>query len=87
MDPYGDYAIYFIDIFGTFEATLIAYLLGVLVILILGLEGGFLMHRMTDPKRTFKTLKKLQEPEKEKMTLDEKNMDFVHTHPNLNKRQ
>lgn len=49
MDPYGDYAIYFLDIFGTFEATLLAYLLGVLTVLTLGLEGGYLLHRITRP--------------------------------------
>jgi len=77
MDPYGDYAIYFIDIFGTFEATFIAYLLGVLVVLMLGLEVGYLLERMTDPKRVFKPKRKLEETDKEIMPLDEKNMTVV----------
>lgn len=46
MDPYGDYAIYFLDIFGTFEATFIAYLLGVMVVLTFGLELGYLLNRL-----------------------------------------
>lgn len=40
MDPYGDYTIYMIDIFGSFGATLAAYLLGVLLVLTLGLQVG-----------------------------------------------
>ena len=46
MNPYGGYSIYFFDLFGTFEATLVAYLLGVLVVLILGLQFGFLLDRL-----------------------------------------
>ena len=49
MDPYGNYSIYFLDIFGTFETTLIAYLLGVLTVLTLGLEFGYLLDRITRP--------------------------------------
>lgn len=40
MDPYGDYSIYMIDIFGSFEATLVAYLLGVLTVLTVGMQFG-----------------------------------------------
>lgn len=36
MDMHGEYSIYFMDIFGSFEATLIAYLLGVLFTLTSG---------------------------------------------------
>jgi hypothetical protein len=46
MNPYGDYAIYFIDIFGTFEATFVAYLLGVLVVLLAGWEFGILLNKL-----------------------------------------
>nr|MBE6544661.1 hypothetical protein [Oscillospiraceae bacterium] len=46
MDPYGDYTIYMIDIFGSFGATLIAYLLGVLVVLTLGMQFGSLLNRL-----------------------------------------
>ena len=50
MDPYGNYSIYMIDIFGTFEATLIAYLLGVLVVLTVGMQAGYVMQKLTRPK-------------------------------------
>lgn len=38
MDPYGDYSIYMIDIFGSFEATLVAYYIGVLLVLTIGMQ-------------------------------------------------
>ncbi len=47
MDPYGDYRIYMIDIFGSFSATLIAYYLGVLVVQILGLQTVTLLDKYT----------------------------------------
>ena len=50
MDPYGDYSIYFFDIFGTFEATLIAYLLGVLTVLTIGMQVGYFFWRIVQPK-------------------------------------
>ena len=40
MDPYGDYTIYMIDIFGSFGATLLAYLFGVLLVLTVGMQAG-----------------------------------------------
>ena len=43
MDPYGNYSIYMIDIFGSFPATLAAYLVGVLLVLILGLQSAHLL--------------------------------------------
>ena len=46
MDPYGNYSIYMLDIFGSFGATLAAYLLGVLVVLILGMQAGFFLNKM-----------------------------------------
>jgi len=51
MNPYGNYAIYFLDIFGTFEATFIAYLLGVLTVLTLGWQFGGLLERLISPKK------------------------------------
>ena len=43
MDMYGKYSIYFLDIFGSFGVTLIAYLVGVLAVMALGyLTGAFL---------------------------------------------
>lgn len=46
MKPYGRYTIYMINIFGSFYATLIAYLLGVLVVLTLGMQIGYLFNRL-----------------------------------------
>lgn len=43
MNPYGDYSIYMIDIFNSFEATLIAYLLGVFAVLTFGMQFGRLI--------------------------------------------
>lgn len=51
MDPYGDYSIYMIDIFGTFEATFIAYLLGVFVVLTIGMQAGDALKRLTHTKK------------------------------------
>ena len=48
MNPYGGYRIYFIDIFGSFEATLFAYLLGVLLVLTLGMQFGYLMLKLVE---------------------------------------
>lgn len=38
MNPYGNYSIYMLKLFNTFGATLVAYYLGVLVVIILGFE-------------------------------------------------
>ena len=43
MDPYGNYRIYMLDIFGSFWTTLLAYYLGVFMVLTLGLQVGQLM--------------------------------------------
>ena len=48
MDPYGNYSIYMLDIFGTFEATLLAYLLGVLGVLTIGMQSGALLNAVLD---------------------------------------
>ena len=50
MNPYGKYTIYMIDIFGSFEATFAAYLLGVLVVLTLGLHSGRLLDKLSEHK-------------------------------------
>lgn len=46
MDPYGRYAIYFLDIFGNFWTTLIAYYLGVLVVLTVGMQTSWALLRI-----------------------------------------
>ena len=48
MDPYGNYTIYMIDIFGSFEATLVAYLLGVLLVLTIGMQFGYLLNKLVE---------------------------------------
>ena len=47
MDPYGNYSIYMIDIFGSFHATLAAYCIGVLLVLTVGLQTARLLDRLT----------------------------------------
>ena len=46
MDPYGGASIYFLDLFGTFEATFVAYLLGVMVVLFMGWQFGMLLEKL-----------------------------------------
>ena len=48
MDPYGDYSIYMIDIFGSFEATLVAYIMGVMLVLTLGMQSGAGFFKLVD---------------------------------------
>ena len=44
MNFYGEHSIYFMDIFNSFEATLVAYLVGVFVTILLGsITGSFLV--------------------------------------------
>ena len=50
MDMYGDYSIYFLDIFGTFEMTFAAYLVGVLGTLTLGFLFGIFLDWFSKPK-------------------------------------
>ncbi len=47
MNPYGSYGIYFLDLFHSFELTLVAYYLGVLLVLTLGLELGAALEKLT----------------------------------------
>jgi hypothetical protein len=69
MDPYGRYSIYMIDIFGSFEATFAAYLLGVLVVLTLGLHSGRLLDKLSEhkPKKESGEPPKLTEEESEEI--------------------
>lgn len=48
MDPYGNFSIYMLDILGSFEATLLAYLLGVLVVLFIGIQVGNGLKKLVD---------------------------------------
>lgn len=47
MDPYGSASIYMLDIFGSFEATLLAYYLGVVLVLIVGMQAVAALDRLT----------------------------------------
>lgn len=49
MDPYGGYSIYFLDIFSNFWFTLVAYYLGVLLVLTLGMQTGHALMRLITP--------------------------------------
>lgn len=49
MDMHGKYSIYFMDIFGSFEATLVAYLLGVLFTLTAGYLVGIFVDWLSSP--------------------------------------
>ncbi len=62
MDMYGDYSIYFLDIFGSFTATFIAYLFGIFAVLCL----GFLIDTGVDmlTKKSVKEAEKLPKAEK-----------------------
>ena len=50
MDMYGDYSIYFIDIFGSFEITFIAYLVGVLATITMGYLVGMFLDWLSRPQ-------------------------------------
>lgn len=52
MDPYGGYSIYFLDIFENFFFTMLAYYLGVLIVLTVGMQVGHTLMRLLDsPKK------------------------------------
>ena len=42
------YAIYMLDIFGSYEATVLAYYLGVTVVLTLGMQSGYGLCKLVD---------------------------------------
>ncbi len=56
MNMYGDYSIYFLNIFGSFEVTFIAYLLGVLGTLTLGFLVGIFLDWFSRIKETEKNI-------------------------------
>lgn len=61
MDMYGNYSIYMFDLFGSFETTFIAYLLGVLVVLTIGMQAGMVMERLTRPREALPLKKSVLE--------------------------
>lgn len=50
MDMYGNYSIYFLDIFGSFEVTFVAYLLGVLAVITMGFLVGIFLDWFSRPR-------------------------------------
>ena len=78
MNPYGGYKIYFLDIFGSFEATFVAYLMGVLTVLTVGWGAAYLFKRMVYPKQARMHLPKLDEKEKEIESWDLEKASSVH---------
>ena len=48
MDPYGGASIYMIDIFGSFWATVVAYYLGVLLVLTIGMQIGYGVQKLVE---------------------------------------
>lgn len=51
MDMYGNYSIYFLDIFGSFQATFIAYLFGVFATILLGFLSAMLIDWLSKPRK------------------------------------
>ena len=51
MDMYGDYSIYFLDIFGSFEITFVAYLVGVFAVITMGYLVGIFLEWFSRPKK------------------------------------
>lgn len=51
MNMYGKYSIYFLDIFNSFEATLVAYVVGVLGTITLGFLTGSLLDRLSASRK------------------------------------
>ena len=51
MDMYGSYSIYFLDIFGSFEVTFVAYLLGILATITLGFLVGLFLNRISTSRK------------------------------------
>jgi hypothetical protein len=47
MDPYGSASIYMLDIFGSFAATLTAYVFGVILVLIVGMQSVAMLDRLS----------------------------------------
>ena len=49
MNMYGNYSIYFIDIFGSFAATFVAYLVGIFIVVVVGYFVGFFLSWVSTP--------------------------------------
>ena len=49
MNPYGNYSIYFLDVFHNFGTTLFVYYLGVLVVLTFGMQTSYWFLKLLEP--------------------------------------
>ena len=49
MNPYGNYSIYFLDVFHNFGTTLLVYYLGVLVVLTFGMQTSYWFLKLLEP--------------------------------------
>lgn len=63
MDMYGNYSIYFLDIFGSFEVTFIAYLVGILGTVTLGFLSAIFVDWLSTPKQKEPTVAADVKPE------------------------
>ena len=72
MNMYGDYSIYFLDIFGSFAATFIAYLVGIFATVILGYLIGIFLNWISTPTPQNSKMKKASQDEAEALSACEK---------------
>lgn len=86
MDPYGQASIYMIDIFGSFEATLAAYLLGVMLVLTLGLQAGFGFFKLVDSAHGSGELSELMPEEAATVGTDDNTQDGKETVDSTNRQ-
>ena len=63
MDMYGDYSIYFLDIFESFEATFVAYLIGVLGTILIGYLAAHFMDWISRPAEVGEKSEKIESVE------------------------
>ena len=65
MDPYNGASIYMIDVLDSFEATFLAYLLGVFIVLTIGLQFGHGLKKLVDEAHGMKKVQKEEEKTEE----------------------
>lgn len=76
MNPYGNYKIYFLDIFGSFGATLVAYYFAIAVVISAGWHISRWFVKMTEHKVKEMPMKKMLNPDEDKDDLTEENLRF-----------
>ena len=64
MNPYGGYTIYMIDVLGSFEATLLAYILGVMLVLTIGLVVGRALNKLVEAAHPVNPNEEIEEESK-----------------------